>query len=443
MKTIVLFALSLFSFAVSAQTDAGTTSGATIFCDTLNSGFISLTNYNGTILKWQSSTDLIIWKDLNNSTSTQYYYHLYENTSFRALVKTTNANCDTSSVCTISVHVQGESGSISGGGNFCKASNNGSLRLTGYKGDVLDWEYKQEDSELWQSTGKSDKSYFYSSIAASTWFRCILSTYSICPNDTAQPILVRIYKPTEGGNLIGSDTVCVNTNSVVLKLQNSNGDIVSWKLSFDGSNFSKFEYSHQELSILQPSISSYFVVEVKNGVCESALSTVGTVAIHPHIAADAGSDQTITRYQSAQINAAGSGKAQWTPTEGLDQSTNFNCMATPLHSQLYILSTIDEFGCKDSDSLLITVRVPLPTAFTPNNDGVNDSFEIEEIERYPNYKFEVINRWGAVVFSSTSYHNEWQGQNNNQQALPDDVYYYSFSAPDGSVLITNSVLLKR
>lgn len=60
----------------------------------------------------------------------------------------------------------------------------------------------------------------------------------------------------------------------------------------------------------------------------------------------------------------------------------------------------------------------VPNVFTPNGDGKNETFVIDNIALRP-WRLAVYNRWGAQVYASESYQNEWRGD-----GLPEGVYYY-------------------
>jgi gliding motility-associated-like protein len=63
------------------------------------------------------------------------------------------------------------------------------------------------------------------------------------------------------------------------------------------------------------------------------------------------------------------------------------------------------------------------TGFSPNEDGVNDVFTIENIEYHPENTLTVFNRFGNVVYSKEGYENTWQGTFGNKN-LPDGTYFY-------------------
>jgi gliding motility-associated-like protein len=74
----------------------------------------------------------------------------------------------------------------------------------------------------------------------------------------------------------------------------------------------------------------------------------------------------------------------------------------------------------------------IPTAFSPNGDGVNDHWDIENINRlYPNVNIEVYDRWGEIVFKSTNgYLIPWDGTKNGMP-LPVNSYHYIIDLKNG------------
>lgn len=89
-------------------------------------------------------------------------------------------------------------------------------------------------------------------------------------------------------------------------------------------------------------------------------------------------------------------------------------------SVLFVYETID--GCIDTIIIPVNVKeweLTTYNVFTPNGDGVNDTYEIPNLDRYISNQFIVFNRWGQRVFEAKNYNNDWDGGN-----LPDGVYYY-------------------
>lgn len=90
----------------------------------------------------------------------------------------------------------------------------------------------------------------------------------------------------------------------------------------------------------------------------------------------------------------------------------------------YIVTLTNLQGCVFTDSIYVrTVNCEddLPNVFTPNGDGVNDYFVIDEAIIYPNNYLVILNRWGQVILEEKGYRNTFNGQ-----GLDDGVYYYVF-----------------
>ena len=73
-------------------------------------------------------------------------------------------------------------------------------------------------------------------------------------------------------------------------------------------------------------------------------------------------------------------------------------------------------GCSDSARKTLTVLdfclIDVPTAFTPNNDGLNDYFHPHNAVKANNYEFKVYNRWGQLIFHSNNWRDKWDGKIN-------------------------------
>ena len=80
--------------------------------------------------------------------------------------------------------------------------------------------------------------------------------------------------------------------------------------------------------------------------------------------------------------------------------------------------------------------------FSPNNDGKNDVWEIQNVELYPNAQIQIFSRWGSLIFESSDLNNEigiWDGE-----SVPDGVYYYTLRLNnEAEEVITGTILLSR
>jgi gliding motility-associated-like protein len=68
---------------------------------------------------------------------------------------------------------------------------------------------------------------------------------------------------------------------------------------------------------------------------------------------------------------------------------------------------------------LVNGELTFPKAFSPNNDGIHDTWEITNLEKFPVNEVTIFNRWGAEVYMKKGYQNDWNGNN-----LEKGTYFY-------------------
>jgi len=82
--------------------------------------------------------------------------------------------------------------------------------------------------------------------------------------------------------------------------------------------------------------------------------------------------------------------------------------------------------CMEQESYVV-----MPNAFTPNNDKINDIFKpLAIFISTDNYYFEVFNRWGECIFSTTDPTEGWTGRDKKDRVSPEDVYFYILQYQD-------------
>lgn len=144
------------------------------------------------------------------------------------------------------------------------------------------------------------------------------------------------------------------------------------------------------------------------------------VTVLPKMHVSAGNDTAVIVNQPLQLNASGGINYAWIPGIYLSAADIPNPVAIfPFASagMKYKLIALNQQGCKDSAFINIKVYkyhpvVFVPSAFTPNNDGINDLLRpiavgIADIEF-----FNVYNRWGQLLFTTTVNGDGWNGRLN-------------------------------
>lgn len=168
-----------------------------------------------------------------------------------------------------------------------------------------------------------------------------------------------------------------------------------------------------------------------NGVC-SAESDTATVVMLQSPSADAGTD--ITAVEGEAISLSGSVSSNttyyvWIPNGGLSDRYILNPdLIVPGVTTVYTLVAYNNANvCSSSDPVTINVikRIVIPNVITVNGDGTNDTWEIANIENFPDVEILIYNRWGNLVWKTSGNLKQWDGTNyRNGEVLPDGTYFY-------------------
>lgn len=161
------------------------------------------------------------------------------------------------------------------------------------------------------------------------------------------------------------------------------------------------------------------------------------VTVIPKPLISAGNDTAVVVNEPLQLNATGGVSYQWSPSFNLSAANVANPVAVfsgPSAGLQYRVTGIDSAGCIASAYIMIKVfetgpTVFVPTAFTPNNDGLNDLLRpvgagIKNIEF-----FSIYNRWGQLLFSTQQNGKGWDGRLNGTPQ-PAGTYVWQVKATD-------------
>lgn len=116
---------------------------------------------------------------------------------------------------------------------------------------------------------------------------------------------------------------------------------------------------------------------------------------------------------------------QWSPAEYLNNANISNPLATPIQSITYHLLTSSVDGCIAEDTIHIKVipELKIPNVFSPNGDGINDTWNIPFSNLYTKAELQIFNRFGQLIFKLTGFNKPWDGTYQGN-LLPVGTYYY-------------------
>jgi gliding motility-associated-like protein len=247
---------------------------------------------------------------------------------------------------------------------------------------------------------------------------------NIISNPTATPIQTTLYtvKVTNGFGCEQTDSVLVRVDQPIL-LQEGPDQVIcergTVQLTATGNNAARYEWT-PATGLNNPNIpnplasptqtTNYRVVAYSGNVCKNDTAYTEVIVeadpridIGPDIVAQAGTRIILNPTLQGNIT-----QYNWQPATGLSCT---DCPITQFAADkniTYKLTVTTEHGCVANDEVNIVVTcnkgaVYIPSAFTPNNDGVNDKFFVQGFGLSIVKSFRVFNRWGKLVFSRTNF----------------------------------------
>lgn len=192
---------------------------------------------------------------------------------------------------------------------------------------------------------------------------------------------------------------------------------------------------------------SLYVVNARGCISDTSKKLL-SVASPPVV--DAGSDLELFAGDQATLNPSVSGSITqylWSPGSNMTDTLVRNPVITADTNIMYKLTVTSSSGCTASDSLYIKIlkgskEFRVPNIFTPNNDGINDTWAIPWLNNYREARVQVFNRYGQKLFESTGYFTAWDGRYKGQP-LPFGTYYYIIEPGRGVKPLTGYVTIIR
>ena len=199
--------------------------------------------------------------------------------------------------------------------------------------------------------------------------------------------------------------------------------------------------------VATPTDTTTYSVNVSNDGCNDDSKSI-TVAVRKNPLASGGSDKRIFEGQSVKLDGKVSGdeitNVSWSPVTALDDPTSVTPVANPTDDISYTL-TVTSANCGISTSTVfvrVYKKVTIPNTFSPNGDGINDTWNIDALVTYPESSAMVFDRYGKLVYKSTGYAKAWDGTYNGNK-LPEGTYYYVIDLKNGTNKLAGWVYIVR
>jgi gliding motility-associated-like protein len=146
----------------------------------------------------------------------------------------------------------------------------------------------------------------------------------------------------------------------------------------------------------------------------------------------AGNDTTVNRHDEALLTGLGGVRYRWSASEAVKfsspESRRTSVEFVNGDTIAFYLLVTDHNGCQGADTVLVFIapgeaEKPI-NLFSPNGDGLNETFDLNVINPTADCELTVLNRWGSTVYFAQTYDNSWTGLDMNGNPLPEGTYYY-------------------
>lgn len=238
------------------------------------------------------------------------------------------------------------------------------------------------------------------------------------------------------------DTVCLGESSEFKASQLSGNPVKTWNWDFGDGNTG----NGRTTNCVYNKEGSYTIKLVVTDTfnCGNSITLNNAQVVNPLpntdfsiVVSDFGINQSKISVKATESNAL---NYQWRFPNGqkADKDTSSLVISDLLKGDIYLFVT-NQYGCIDSSYKNIYVypnnfNVYIPSAFSINNDLLNDVFKPVGIGAYRDYNMSLYNRWGEMVFNTTDPDKGWDGKYQGEFVMEGIyTYYIHFTFVDGKV----------
>ncbi len=315
--------------------------------------------------------------------------------------------------------------------------------LTGCTGSALSFQTIGGAGYSYQWTGPNNFSSTAQSISipkinytdSGTYLVSFVSSAACIDKDT---FYLKVYPGVKAIVSPATSGICEG-NSILL--QATGGNIYSWNPALGLSN------TQIANPVANPSDTTTYLVIVSNQyACKDSANI--TINVYKKPLVNAGSDKTIFEGQAVTLNGTIAGNYSsfyWLPNTNISNANSLTPEVSPVDSVTYYLYAVPGSGCPAvSDKVFVKVykKLTVPNAFSPNGDGINDTWIVKGLDTYPGAGITIFSRGGAKVFQTHVSGQAWDGTYNGKP-LAIGTYYYIIDLNIGLPPVSGAVIILR
>ncbi len=371
-------------------TAGGTVDEDSVVCSGFNFGNLTLSGYTGSIVRWESSTDnFATITNIPNTGTTQSYNNLTATTRYRVIVQSGTCSSANSLAATITVDPVTVGGTATAANPTICGNTSTTISLSGSTGSIQ-WQQSADGSpgswvNVTGGSGGTTSTYTTPNLSTTTYYKALL-TSGTCASQYSDTALVIVSPVPVGGTATAANSsICGNASTTIsvigstgsIQWQQSDGSPGSWVNVTGGSGGTTATYTTPNLSI-----TTYYRVVVKSGVCAAANSSIALVIIYtPSVGGTAiAFPASICYNTTTNVTLTGyNGNIQWQQSNDTTIASNWiditgattDVLVTPnLKATTYYRAIVTNAGCPLTliKSSIATVMVKAKVNFSLRSD---------------------------------------------------------------------------
>ncbi len=418
----------------------GVSSDTAFLCEGLSKTFNLVSTvssgFNNPVYQWQRNTNGV-WTDIPGANTTSYTENFPATTPpgnyfFRlAVVELGNVNSVKCRVVSLPVNVQVTANPIITAGNNGPACEGGKLELNATGGTQYAW----TGINNFSASGSSVTINSIQQMQAGKYYVLVTDNHGCINNDST---VVKVNPSPVATTTFAAATICSGDS---VQLLSSGGSTYAWlpAISLSSAIIAN--------PFASPKNSTTYVVTVTNQfACSDTAAIVVTVDEKP--TANAGPDKTIIGNNSVTLSGSATGQSitySWSPATYIDNPQILQPVAKPAADINYVLKVTSANGCGyaiDTMHIFWYKDIFIPSAFSPNGDGLNDTWKIPALNAFSSFELSVFNRYGEIVFQSKSTSLAWDGTYKGAKA-PIGSYVYQITLSEFPKFLKGTVTIIR
>ncbi|UKT65818.1 gliding motility-associated C-terminal domain-containing protein [Pedobacter mucosus] len=249
--------------------------------------------------------------------------------------------------------------------------------------------------------------------------------------------------PKPVASISGSTTLCINSVSPTITFTGSKGTgpyIFTYNIN-GGASRTVSTTGTGNVATVSASANVvgnfvYNLISVADVNTNQLQAGTATIIINPLpiISISSSKGLSISKGDALILTATGGAQYSWTGAEIINGQTTASVTIRPKQSGNYRVSVTNSSGCVSDQTINIIViddyKLEASTVVTPNGDGFNDKFIVKNIDYYPNNTLRIFDKAGRILYTKSTYTNDWDGIVNGSP-LTEGTYYYIIDLGNG------------